>query len=282
LTSTNGQLQIDNNQAGGAREGINFQQIAKLSFSFTSEAEQTAIGNFFRNLDDTISLAKQQHEKTVSIKKAMLQKMFPKKGAAVPEIRFEGFDGDWEEQELEFLADFAKGSGYSKSDLAEEGFPIILYGQLYTRYETVISQVETFVKDNSSATISKGNEVLVPSSGETAEDISRASVIEQSGVILGGDLNIIRPKGEIGSVFLALSISHSAPQREMMKRAQGKTIVHLHNSDLKTITLQYPRKKEQAAIGNFFRNLDTLIEAQCQEIEKLQNIKNACLNKMFV
>jgi type I restriction enzyme S subunit len=146
----------------------------------------------------------------------------------------------------------------------------------------VISQVDTFVEDNANAVISKGNEVLVPSSGETEEDISRASVIEQAGVILGGDLNIIYPKNEIDSVFLALSISHGSPQREMMKRAQGKTVVHLHNSDLKTINLLYPQKEEQTAIGSFFRNFDDLIEAQRQEIEKLQNIKNACINKMFV
>ena len=112
----------------------------------------------------------------------------------VPEIRFEGFADDWEERELKLLADFAKGSGYSKSDLVEKGFPIILYGRLYTKYETVISQVDTFVTDNSNAVVSKGSEVLVPSSGETEEDISRASVIEQAEIIIGGDLNIVYQK----------------------------------------------------------------------------------------
>ena len=199
----------------------------------------------------------------------------------VPEIRFDGFWGDWEERELRLLADFTRGRGYSKSDLVEEGFPIVLYGRLYTRYETVISQVDTFVKDRSNAVISKGNEVLVPSSGETAEDISRASVIEQAGVILGGDLNIVYPSNKIDSVFLALCISHGSSQLEMMKRAQGKTVVHLHNLDLKTINLHYPHRKEQTAIGSFFRNLDDTITHKKQQHEKTLTIQKALLEKMF-
>jgi type I restriction enzyme S subunit len=99
------------------------------------------------------------------------------------------------------VAEFSKGSGYSKSDIVDKGTPIILYGRLYTNYETVIDNIDTFTKPKGISVLSKGGEVIVPSSGETAEDISRASVVARSGVILDGDLNIIRPDSIIHSVF---------------------------------------------------------------------------------
>ena len=112
-----------------------------------------------------------------------------------PRLRFAGFAGEWEEKTLGENASFTKGSGYSKSDLTNEGFPIILYGRLYTQYENIINNVDTFVSYDKNALKSFGNEVIVPASGETAEDIARASAVIQKGVILGGDLN--RPLAKI-------------------------------------------------------------------------------------
>lgn len=118
-----------------------------------------------------------------------------------PAIRFEGFEDDWEQRKLSDLANFSKGMGYSKSDLKESGTPIILYGRLYTKYETVIKHVDTFAEVKENSVHSQGGEVIVPASGETAEDISVASVVEESGVLLGGDLNVIRPNEKIDSTF---------------------------------------------------------------------------------
>lgn len=157
------------------------------------------------------------------------------------------------------LASFSKGSGYSKSDLTDAGTPIILYGRLYTKYETVISKVDTFADAKSGSVYSKGGEVIVPGSGETAEDISIASVVENAGVLLGGDLNIITPPEEIDSAFLAISISNGKPHKDMAKMAQGKSVVHLHNSDLGKIDLPYPSMEEQRKISGTFANLDNLI-----------------------
>ena len=106
------------------------------------------------------------------------------------------------------MVQFSKGTGYSKADLKESGTPIILYGRLYTKYETVISKVDTFVEAKPGLVYSHGGEVIVPASGETAEDISIASVVEKSGVLLGGDLNIISPSGNLDSSFLTISISN--------------------------------------------------------------------------
>ena len=84
----------------------------------------------------------------------------------------------WEQRKLNDIAEFSKGSGYSKGDLTESGTPIILYGRLYTKYETSISDVDTFVEAKEGSVYSKGGEVIVPASGETAEDIARAATLE--------------------------------------------------------------------------------------------------------
>ena len=109
----------------------------------------------------------------------------------IPKLRFPEFKGEWEEKKLSDIASFSKGKGYTKNDLVNDGSPIILYGRMYTKYETVISDIDTFVNLQEGSIISKGGEIIVPASGETAEEISRASVVKNKGIILGGDLNII-------------------------------------------------------------------------------------------
>ncbi|MEG6521523.1 restriction endonuclease subunit S [Desulfotomaculum sp. 1211_IL3151] len=199
----------------------------------------------------------------------------------VPKIRFPGFTDAWEQRRLGELAEFLKGNGYTKNDLTESGSPIVLYGRLYTKYETVINDVDTFVEMKDKSVISEGNEVVVPASGETAEDISRASVIGKPGIILGGDLNIIKPNQEIDPIFLALIISNGTQQKEMSKCAKGKSVVHLHNSDLKQINLLYPKLEEQQRIGKFFVEIDHLIILHQRKLNNVQNLKAGLLQKMF-
>lgn len=157
------------------------------------------------------------------------------------------------------IAEFSKGSGYSKGDLIESGTPIILYGRLYTKYETSISEVDTYVKAKDGSVYSKGGEVIVPASGETAEDIARAATVDKSGIILGGDLNVVSPNEDINSAFLAISISHGNSQRELAKKAQGKSVVHIHNEEIKNLVVPFPAKAEQNKIEEYFSNLDNII-----------------------
>lgn len=157
------------------------------------------------------------------------------------------------------IAEFSKGSGYSKGDLIESGTPIILYGRLYTKYETSISEVDTYVEAKDGSVYSKGGEVIVPASGETAEDIARAATVDKSGVILGGDLNVVSPNEDINSAFLAISISHGNSKRELAKKAQGKSVVHIHNEEIKNLVVPFPAKAEQNKIVEYFSNLDDLI-----------------------
>ena len=119
--------------------------------------------------------------------------------------------------------------------------------------------MDTFAVPRNGAVYSQGNEVIVPASGETAEDIARASAVEKSGVLLGGDLNILRPFDFINPLFLALAISNGEPQKELAKKAQGKSVVHIHNTDIQEVTIAYPSKTEQDRIVSVFRQLDNLI-----------------------
>ncbi|QTV81003.1 restriction endonuclease subunit S (plasmid) [Microbacterium sp. NIBRBAC000506063] len=203
------------------------------------------------------------------------------KQAPIPEVRFPRFACDWETRELRTVATFSKGSGYSKSDLADSGVPIILYGRLYTKYESLISEVDTYAEIQPGSRLSTGNEVIVPASGETPEDIARASAVRQSGVILAGDLNVIHPSGLLNSHFLALRLSNGEPHSKLAERAQGKSVVHLHGKDIADVAVKFPSLSEQQVIGSLFERLDSLIDLQQEELKKLRQFKNAMLGKMF-
>ena len=267
---------------GSTFESLNSDNIKNAEVKIPTTAEQIKIGEYFQQLDNLITLHQRKFEKLTNVKKSMLEKMFPQNGSSYPEIRFKGFTDPWEQRKAIDIADYSKGNGYSKGDLTDAGTPIILYGRLYTKYQFAISEVDTFAVPRNGAVYSQGNEVIVPASGETAEDIARASAVEKSGVLLGGDLNILRPFDFINPLFLALAISNGEPQKELAKKAQGKSVVHIHNTDIQEVTIAYPSRTEQDRIVSVFRQLDHLITLHQRELEKLQNIKKSMLEKMFV
>ena len=200
---------------------------------------------------------------------------------AKPKIRFKGYTDDWEQRKLDDVAEFSKGSGYSKGDLIGAGTPIILYGRLYTKYETIISDVDTFVEAKDGSVYSKGGEVIVPASGETAEDIARAASVDKSGILLGGDLNVMMPNEDINSAFLAISISNGSSQRELARKAQGKSVVHIHNEEIRNLIVAFPTKAEQNKIENYFADLDHLITLHQRKCEETKKLKKYMLQKMF-
>ena len=265
-----------------AQPGLAVGNLVELKSTLPDKQEQEKISGVLTALDTLITLHQRKYEKLVNIKKSMLDKMFPQNGASVPEIRFKGFTDPWEQRKLGEIANFSKGVGYSKNDLCEEGTPIILYGRLYTKYETCIFDVDTFVKEKAGSVYSKGGEVIVPASGETAEDISIASVVVKPGILLGGDLNVVSPTAEYDSAFLALTISSGATHKYLSSLAQGKSVVHLHNADIQSVSAKFPTKREQEKIHLLFGKIDTLITLHQRKLEKLQNIKKSCLEKMFV
>ena len=179
------------------------------------------------------------------------------------------------------MATFSKGSGYSKADLKTSGKPIILYGRMYTKYETIIRNVDTFAEEKAGSVYSESGDVIVPASGETAQDISRASVVANSGILLGGDINIIHPNNELNPGFLALTISNGNQQKKLSMKAQGATIVHLHNEDLKGVDILCPSIDEQTLISEFFERIDNTITLHQRKLESMKLLKKSQLQKMF-
>lgn len=199
----------------------------------------------------------------------------------IPNIRFNGFNQEWEETAISSKASFSKGKGYSKADIEQTGEPLLLYGSLYTDYKTNINDVTTFAKKKEGSVVSTGKEVVVPASGETAEDIARASAIHKDGIILGGDLNVITADDSVDKSYLALELTYGKSHNKLVKKAQGISVVHLHNSDIQELDILFPDPAEQQKIGSFFRALDELIAAKEQELEKLRQLKAALLQQMF-
>ena len=277
------QNQLQTKQVVSAQPGIYLGDLASINITYPKNVlEQEKIYNIFKGIENSITLHQRKLEKLKLAKKALLQKLFPKNGSQFPEIRFKDFTDAWEQRKLGDIATFSKGNGYSKSDLVPSGSPIILYGRLYTNYETTIKNVDTFVKLKDKSVISYGGEVIVPASGETAEDISRASVIKDQGIIIGGDLNIIKANHLLDPTFLALTISNGEQQKELSKRAQGKSVVHLHNSDLQEVNLIFPLPNEQKEISTLFEKMDNIITLHQRKLDKLQEVKKGLLQKMFV
>ena len=198
-----------------------------------------------------------------------------------PEVRFKGFEDDWSNSFMKDVASFSKGKGYSKDDLISKGDPIILYGQMYTNYRFVIDTVKTYAKHKPKSVISTGNEVIIPSSGETSEEISRAAAVSKPGVILGGDLNIIKPNNNISSSYLAMALSTNTAKNQMSNRAQGKSVVHLYNEDIKEVQVFFPSINEQKRISNLIKELDNSIELKNKELSKLKQFKQAMLQEIF-
>lgn len=245
--------------------------------------EQKTIGTLISKVDLLLSLQQRKLEQLKQLKKAMLQQLLvSKKGKLISNIRFKDFTETWEQRKLGDVATFSKGSGYSKSDLKSSGTPVILYGRLYTNYELVINSINTFTSAKNNSVYSKGGEVIVPASGETAKDISIASVVNKPNFLLGGDLNIIHPNKNIKSIFLAVSISNGETKKDMARRAQGKSIVHLHNTDLSQIKLAYPSEAEQEKIDSYFLKFDSLIALHQRRLNQISKVKKFCLQKMFI
>jgi type I restriction enzyme, S subunit len=273
--------QMKTRLVGSVRQTLDFKSISSIKINLPSIKEQEKIGGFLSAFDKLIEKQQEKIGLLKELKKGYLQKMFPKNDSNVPEIRFKGFTDTWEQCELSELANFGKGSGYSKGDLIDSGSPIILYGRLYTKYETTISDVDTFVVQKSGSVISKGGEVIVPASGETAEDIAIASVVEKPGILLGGDLNVIYPNEKIDPTFLAISITYGKPHIDMATRAQGKSVVHLHNSDLRKVMLDFPKREEQLRISQYIKSIDNLITLNQRKLDQLENLKKGYMQRLF-
>ena len=190
----------------------------------------------------------------------------------VPTLRFPEYSDKWLECELQDIADLSKGAGISKDQLSETGESCILYGELYTKYKSeVISNVVSKTDIESTNLVrSKANDVIIPSSGETAIDISTARCVPYDNILLGGDLNIIRLKNQDGR-FFSYQLN-GVRKLDIAQIAQGVSVVHLYGESLKRLKVRYPSKSEQEKVSSLLSMIDERIETQNRIIYKLQSL----------
>ena len=200
----------------------------------------------------------------------------------VPNLRFPEFEGEWQEKRLSDIADLSKGIGISKDQLSADGEPCILYGELYTKYksETIKEVISKTNIDNTKLVKSKANDVIIPCSGETAEEIATARCVLKDDVLLGGDLNIIRLHGYDGS-FMSYQLNGKR-KYDIAKVAQGVSVVHLYGEHLKNIKTINPGLNEQKKITNLLSLLDERISTQNKIIDKLQSLIKGICNNYFL
>ncbi len=200
----------------------------------------------------------------------------------VPHLRFPEFSGEWEKGTLQSVATLSKGTGISKDQLSEQGQSCILYGELYTKYmseiiDTIISKTEI---DPKKLVRSLTNDVIIPCSGESAAEIATARCVKQSNVLLGGDLNIIRLKGEHDGSFFAYQLNGKR-KYDIAKVAQGVSVVHLYGEHLKGVKVNYPSATEQKKISSLLALIDQRIETQKKIIEDLKKLKDAITHSHY-
>ena len=179
------------------------------------------------------------------------------------------------------IADLSKGIGISKDQLSADGEPCILYGELYTKYksETIKEVISKTNIDNTKLVKSKANDVIIPCSGETAEEIATARCVLKDDILLGGDLNIIRLHGYDGS-FMSYQLNGKR-KYDIAKVAQGVSVVHLYGEHLKNIKTINPSLNEQKKIANLLSLLDERISTQNKIIEDLKTLKSAISKKLL-
>ncbi len=204
------------------------------------------------------------------------------KPALTPKLRFQEFRNalSWQQSELGKEASILKGKGVSKSDIHSDGTqPCIRYGELYTHYDEIIGSVISRTKTPANELfLSKANDVIIPSSGETKIDIAAASCVLLDNVALGGDLNVIR--STLNGPFLSYYLN--GPKRfDIAKVAQGHTVVHLYPYQLEELEIAFPSPAEQQKIAECLSSLDELIGAESRKLDALKAHKKGLMQQLF-
>ena len=196
----------------------------------------------------------------------------------VPHLRFPEFHGEWEKCKLGDIATLTKGSGISKDQRSATGTPCILYGELYTTYKSEVIDYVVSKTDISDKNLvrSCANDIIIPSSGETAIDISTARCVLSPDVLLGGDLNIIRLNDGDGR-FFSYQLN-GVRKHDIAKIAQGVSVVHLYGESIKGLTVSFPSNKEQQKISTLLSLIDERIATQSKLIEDLKKLKSAIID----
>jgi type I restriction enzyme S subunit len=247
------------NASGSTFLEISGKTLEKMVIHLPKTTEQKQIGIFFQNLDNLITLHQKKYDKLVILKKAMMEKMFPKNGALVPEIRFKGFSGDWEKDSLGNIYNFQYGIFNINPSNGGE-FPV--YGA-----NGIIGGYTEYNAENS---------IIIGHMGEYAGIVlwdKGKHFVTYNGIIT-------KPKNE--KILLKFGY-FMLFKLNLRKICGGSGQPFLSYSTLNNISSMFPKSnEEQEKIGSYFESLDNQIDLHKTQIEKLNNIKKACFSKMFV
>ena len=252
------------NQLIPLMQGIKVTSISKSAMQNTdidypkSQEEQGKIGAYFKSLDEMITLHQRKCEETKSLKKYMLQKMFPENGKCVPKIRFSGFSDDWEQRKLDGWGTFYYGRSCPKWSVTEDvTIPCIRYGELYTKFGAKIDRVYSYTNmPPENLRFSKGTEVLIPRVGEDPMDYNHCTWLSMPDVAIGEMISVFNTDNN--PLFTA-TMFNATLQNEFAMRVEGGSVTNLYFEKLKNIEVSFPSIQEQEKIAAYFENLDHLI-----------------------
>jgi type I restriction enzyme S subunit len=243
--------------------------------------EQEIITAFLTHLDNLIDQHQRKYEKLQNLKSAMLEKMFPKDGADVPEIRFQGFSAPWEQRKLGEMADIVGGGTPSTSNSEYWDGDIDWYAPAEIADQTYVKSSQKKITEhgynNSSAKMLPIGTVLFTSRA----GIGKTAILDRKGCTNQGFQSIVPHKDELDSYFIFSRTEELKRYGELV--GAGSTFVEVSGKQMTAMTLMMPSTmREQLTIGSFFKNFDKLITLRQRELEKLRSIKKCMLERMFV
>lgn len=276
LSSDEVQAQYRALAAGSSVQNLNKEIVKRVLVHLPSLPEQKAIAEALTSMDTHISNLTELIEKKKAIRDGALEDLVSGR------TRLEGFNGKWHCNPLAKLGTFVKGAPLSKAAITSSGTPLILYGELYTTYgdvvHNVIHRTNVCVEQKY---FSVTGDVIIPTSGETAEEIATAACVMQDGVILGGDLMIIKTnKLLIDGRFLSYTINHVV-NRAIADIAQGISVIHIKPKEVSRIAVLYPDIDEQRAIADVIEAMDDEIASLEAERDKMQQIKAGMMDDLL-
>ena len=266
--------------AGSTFIEVSGKQLAKMPIKVPNIKEQRVIGTFFEKVDNLITLHQRKYDKLVNIKKSLLDKIFPRNGKVIPQLRFKGFTFTWQQYKLGDLYQFTKGKGLPLNSFYEGKDSLsIAYGHLYTKYSEVINEVSLSSNDNNGVLSQKGD-ILFPGSSTVPYGTAQSNAIMLNNIKLGGDVIIARARNFIPyAPFISYQIN--AQKQKLFPITVGTTITHMYGKDISNIEFSFPKFDEQIKVGRILEAFDSLITLHLAKLEKLKNIKKSLLNKMF-
>ena len=248
--------------------------MSEIRIHIPSLHEQKKIDSFIASLDHRITKQRELIEHLKKYKRGIIKEFLTPQTCPIK-------NAVWNEAPIGELGTFVKGAPLSKADISDEGTPFILYGELYTTYGEVINKVVRRTQKNvDNVYLSRIGDVLIPTSGETPEEISTASCVMVSGVILAGDLNIFRTSKVDGRI-MSYVLNHIV-NGNIARIAQGKSVVHIQASEISKISISYPDKNTQQQLITVFDGISEKIALAEESLAKMIMLKKSLIQKMFI